>query len=262
MWRRRSDSCSSCGLLDSDFQLGAPVFVLFNNNSWLALRSPMWRMLAHARPPPRTNPSPGVRGHPASTYNVRTPFMSVSWCPTIVEFPVRNRCPSCLAIRILAPSRFASPARVVNSAISQSTPALRNRSFEFFSDRYSAMSLRPASRACRSASSNAAAHASSSSLIFARRWYHERRIVPPHPRYGTYRNEPILSSLKTPFDRDPGGGAVSTDQRKPVCSDDQTPGAHNSCQRFCRSDRQRNQGAPRKPPATTAGEERSEERRV
>ena len=33
--------------------------------------------------------------------------------------------------------------------------------------------------ALRSASDNAAAHASSSSLIFARRWYHERRIVPP-----------------------------------------------------------------------------------
>src|SRR5215213_10650463 len=58
-------------------------------------------------------------------------------------------------------------------------PALRSRSFEFFSDRYSATSPRPASRALRSASDNAAAHASSSSLIFARRWYHERRIVPP-----------------------------------------------------------------------------------
>src|SRR6185436_21070671 len=58
------------------------------------------------------------------------------------------------------------------------------------------MSLRPASRACRSASSNAAAHASSSSLIFARRWYHERRIVPPHPRYGTIGMRPSYRVIK------------------------------------------------------------------
>src|SRR6185436_15677610 len=58
------------------------------------------------------------------------------------------------------------------------------------------MSLRPASRACRSASSNAAAHASSSSLIFARRWYHERRIVPPHPRYGTIGMSPSYRVIK------------------------------------------------------------------
>src|ERR1043165_7520086 len=41
------------------------------------------------------------------------------------------------------------------------------------------MSLRPAYRALRSASDNAAAHASSSSLIFACRWYHEPRHRPP-----------------------------------------------------------------------------------
>src|SRR5215510_4853611 len=41
------------------------------------------------------------------------------------------------------------------------------------------MSPRPANLALRSASDNANAHASSSSLISACRWYHERRIVPP-----------------------------------------------------------------------------------
>src|SRR6185369_3460607 len=44
------------------------------------------------------------------------------------------------------------------------------------------MSERPASLALRSASDKANAHASSSSLISACRWYHERRIVPPHLR--------------------------------------------------------------------------------
>src|SRR5215213_5114162 len=87
---------------------------------------------------------------------------------------------------MLAPARFASPASTVNSVSSQSIPALRSRSFEFFNARYSATSPRPASRALRSASDNAAAHASSSSLIFARRWYHERRIVPPQSRCGTH----------------------------------------------------------------------------
>src|ERR1044072_3591805 len=41
------------------------------------------------------------------------------------------------------------------------------------------MSERPLWRALRSASDNAAAHASSSSLISACRWYHERRTDPP-----------------------------------------------------------------------------------
>src|SRR5215216_728613 len=80
---------------------------------------------------------------------------------------------------MLAPARFASPARTVNSLSNQSIPAFRSRSFEFFSDRYSTTSLRPASFALRSASDNAAAHASSSSLIFAWRWYHEPRNRPP-----------------------------------------------------------------------------------
>src|SRR5215216_1037285 len=80
---------------------------------------------------------------------------------------------------MLAPARFASPARTVNSLSNQSIPAFRSRSFEFFNDKYSATSLRPASFALRSASDNAAAHASSSSLISACRWYHERRTDPP-----------------------------------------------------------------------------------
>ena len=44
-------------------------------------------MFAHARPPPRTKPSRGTRGQPASTYNVRTPFVNVIRCPTIVDAP-------------------------------------------------------------------------------------------------------------------------------------------------------------------------------
>src|SRR2546423_7444950 len=80
---------------------------------------------------------------------------------------------------MLPPARFAWPAKIVKLSTSQSTPALRSRSFEFFSDRYSATSLRPARRALRSASDNAAAQASSSSLILACRWYHERRFRPP-----------------------------------------------------------------------------------
>src|ERR1041384_7112367 len=80
---------------------------------------------------------------------------------------------------MLAPARFASPARFVNPAINQSMPALRRRSLEFLSDRYSTTSLRPARRALCSASDKAAAQASSSSLISACRWYHERRFGPP-----------------------------------------------------------------------------------
>ena len=158
-------------------------------------------MFAQANPPPRTIPSLGVRGHPASTKSVRTPLVRVSKVPTIVEFPTLNRCASSREIFMLEPWRFASPACAVKLLTSQSTPALRKRSFEFFSDKYSAMSRRPAKRAFCSASATAAIHASSSSLklMFSKikgrllvgcwivshklaaepaRWYHDRRSVP------------------------------------------------------------------------------------
>src|SRR5215211_209672 len=90
-----------------------------------------------------------------------------------------------------APARFASPAKVVNPAINQLTPALRKRSLEFLSERYSTTSLRPARRALCSASDKAAAQASSSSLILACRWYHERRFVPPQ------------SQMRNPIDMTP-----------------------------------------------------------
>jgi hypothetical protein len=73
-----------------DFQIGAPLLDLVNNNSSPQGEFPGDEYFAHARPPPRTKPSRGVRGHPASTYNVRTPFVSVRRCPTIVEVPVRK----------------------------------------------------------------------------------------------------------------------------------------------------------------------------
>lgn len=152
-------------------------------------------MFPHASPPPRTIPSPGVRGHPTSTNRVRTPLLSFKSTPTIVEAPTEKRCGSSLAIWMLAPRRLASPAIVERLVISHSIPACRRRSLEFLSDKYSATSRRPASRALCSASDNAAAHASSSSLncplqlfIVAKisrllaaihgRWYHEARTVP------------------------------------------------------------------------------------
>src|ERR1041384_1890080 len=92
---------------------------------------------------------------------------------------------------MLAPARFASPARRVYPAINQSTPAWRSRSLEFLSDRYSITSLRPARRALCSASDKAAAQASSSSLISAFRWYSERRFVPPQ------------SQMRNPIDMTP-----------------------------------------------------------
>src|SRR5688572_18830360 len=100
---------------------------------------------------------------------------------------------------MLEPCRFASPACAVKLLTSQSTPALRSRSLEFFKDKYSATSRRPAKRAFCSASAKAAIHASSSSLnwvaphveggsqvecrhcphdLAAERWYHEPRPVP------------------------------------------------------------------------------------
>src|SRR2546423_1039237 len=96
---------------------------------------------------------------------------------------------------MLAPARFASPASVMKPSSSQSTPALRSRSFEFFKDKYSSTSLRPARRALCSASDNAAAQASSSSLILAWRWYYEPRFDPRTIPNGTIGMIPSYRAL-------------------------------------------------------------------
>jgi len=147
-----------------DNQVGAPVFVFARSNSSLADVKPRWRIFAHANPPPRIMPSRGVLGQPASTNNFRTPLENVNKRPTIVEWPMRNRCVSRLAIWRLAPARFASPARTVKVETSHSMPEVLSKSFEFFNDKYSANSDWPAARARLSASASASAQASSSSL--------------------------------------------------------------------------------------------------
>src|SRR5829696_5699390 len=149
---------------------------------------------------------------------------------------------------MLAPARFASPAKFVNAETSQSTPAVRSRSLEFFNDKYSATSLRPASRALRSASDKAAAHASSSSLIIGCRWYHERRTRPPtDPDAEPYRNDPIISNLKATVNGDSSSWFVSADHRQPTCPVKQITCAIQLRERFCRSYRRRNQDSARKP---------------
>ncbi len=185
-----------CPCFVSTTQRGPPLSDFTNRISSLESRRPRWRTLPQARPPPRTTPSRGVRGQPASINNVRTPLARVSLLPTIVEDPVRKRYPSSFEIARLEPTRFASPARIVKLVINHSTPALRSRSLELRKERYSATSLRPAKRAFCSASAKAAAQASSSSLTSVStrslstksnrhyvapktgRWYHDRRIVP------------------------------------------------------------------------------------
>jgi hypothetical protein len=145
-------------------QRGAPLSDFTNRISSLESGRPRCRTLPQARPPPRTTPSRGVRGQPASMNNVRTPLARVSLLPTIVEDPVRKRYPSSFVIARLEPTRFASPARVVKLVINHSTPALRSRSLELRNERYSATSLRPAKRAFCCASAKATAQASSSSF--------------------------------------------------------------------------------------------------
>ena len=162
--RRSASSTARDGRFPELNQFGPPLFDFASNSSSFAAEIPRWRILAHARPPPETKPSRGVLGQPASIESRRTPFERVRRLPTMVELPIRNLCPSCVAIWTLAPLRFASPARVVKVLTSQSIPAVLNRSLEFFNDRYSASSDLPAERARRSASANAAAQASSSSL--------------------------------------------------------------------------------------------------
>ncbi len=145
-------------------QRGAPLSDFNNRISSLESRRPRCRTLPQARPPPRTTPSRGVRGQPASMNNVRTPLARVSLFPTIVEDPVGKRYPSSFVTARLEPTRFASPARVVKLVINHSTPALRSRSLELRNERYSATSLRPAKRAFCCASAKATAQASSSSF--------------------------------------------------------------------------------------------------
>jgi hypothetical protein len=164
-WNGTRDPC-----FFSTTQRGAPLSDFTNRISSLASRRPRCRTVPQARPPPRTTPSRGVRGQPASMNNVRTPLARVSLLPTIVEDPVRKRYPSSFVIARLEPTRFASPASVVKLVISHPTPAVRSRSLELRNERYSATSLRPAKRAFCSASAKATAQASSSSFTLLSAW--------------------------------------------------------------------------------------------
>src|SRR5262245_44395532 len=130
---------------------------------------------------------------------------------------------------MLAPARLASPASVVKPVTSQSTPALRMRSFEFLSERYSATSRRPERRARCSASDNAAAQASSNSPISVCDGIMSAEPSPTFPDAETNPDEPIISSLKRPLNGDARDQFVSTDLRKSARSINQTPSAQQSC---------------------------------
>ncbi|MDX6613082.1 MAG: hypothetical protein QOD75_2268 [Blastocatellia bacterium] len=135
-----------------------------SNSSSFRFGLPTCRMCAQANPPPRMNPSGAVRGHPASTCKRRAPNRSVNNLPTIVAWPMRNRCSPNCSICKLAPLRLPSAASSLKVVINQSTAVRRTRSLADRNATYSAMSCRPMARARRSASASALVHCCSNSL--------------------------------------------------------------------------------------------------
>lgn len=131
----------------------------------LCRESPKWRMSAAASEFPRRMPLDGVRGQPVLTSRHRTPSVIMSREPCILPLPRENSKGSSRSTFIAGWRLAASKAASMNESSSQFAAVVRSRSLDALSCRYSTMSVRPETSACRMALLSSSCQLESSSFI-------------------------------------------------------------------------------------------------